>query len=90
MDLPERPGARVVAYRFASLEYAATERRFNSYYADFLPLAPEKLRAHEHAFDWAGSIVTGARSSPAGRRRLRAVRLVRPDRGIVSNLEAGD
>ena len=59
VDLPERPGARVVAYRFASLEYAATERRFNSYYADFLPLAPEKLRAHEHAFDWAGSIVTG-------------------------------
>jgi mannose-6-phosphate isomerase-like protein (cupin superfamily) len=37
-----------VAYRFASLEYSATERRFNSYYAEFLPLAPDKLRPHEH------------------------------------------
>jgi transcriptional regulator with XRE-family HTH domain len=48
VELPERPGARDVAYRFASLEYSATERRFNSYYAEFLPLAPEKLRPHEH------------------------------------------
>jgi len=48
VELPERPGARDVAYRFASLEYSATERRFNSYYAEFLPLAAEKLRPHEH------------------------------------------
>ncbi len=36
------------AYRFASLDYPATERRFNSYYAEFLPVAPEKLRPHDH------------------------------------------
>ena len=48
VELPERPGARDVAYRFGSLEYSATERRFNSYYAEFLPLAPDKLRPHEH------------------------------------------
>src|SRR5512138_3876144 len=49
VDLPDRPGARTAAYRFASLDYAATERRFNSYYAEFFPVAPEKLQAHEHS-----------------------------------------
>ena len=46
--LPERPGARQVAYRFESLDYPATERRFNSYYAEFLPAAPDDLRPHAH------------------------------------------
>src|SRR6186713_2926749 len=32
--LPERPGARHVAYRFESLDYPATERRFNSFFAE--------------------------------------------------------
>ena len=49
VELPERPGAREAAYRFASLDYPATERRFNSYYAEFLPVAADKLRPHEHA-----------------------------------------
>ena len=49
VELPERPRARDVAYRFASLEYSATERRFNSYYAEFLPLASDQLRPHEHS-----------------------------------------
>jgi len=49
VELPERPGAREAAYRFASLDYPATERRFNCYYAEFLPAAAEKLTPHEHA-----------------------------------------
>lgn len=49
VELPERPGARDVAYRFASLDYPATERRFNAYYAEFFPVPPEKLQSHEHA-----------------------------------------
>jgi len=49
VELPERPGAREVAYRFASLDYPATERRFNCYLAEFFPVAPEKLRPHDHA-----------------------------------------
>jgi transcriptional regulator with XRE-family HTH domain len=49
VELPERPGAREAAYRFAALDYPATERRFNCYYAEFLPVAPEKLRPHDHA-----------------------------------------
>ena len=48
VQLPERPGAREVAYRFESLDYPATERRFNCYYAEFFPAAPERLRPHEH------------------------------------------
>jgi transcriptional regulator with XRE-family HTH domain len=48
VELPERPGAREPAYRFASLDYPATERRFNCYYAEFLPVAPDALRPHEH------------------------------------------
>lgn len=48
VQLPDRPGARDVAYRFESLDYPATERRFNSYYAEFFPVAPDKLRPHAH------------------------------------------
>lgn len=46
--LPERPGSRQVAYRFESLDYPATERPFNSYYAEFLPSAPSDIRPHTH------------------------------------------
>jgi transcriptional regulator with XRE-family HTH domain len=49
VELPERPGAREVSYRFASLDYPATERRFNCYVAEFFPVAPDKLRPHDHA-----------------------------------------
>jgi transcriptional regulator with XRE-family HTH domain len=49
VELPERPAAREAAYRFASLDYPATERRFNCYYAEFFPVTPEKLRPHNHA-----------------------------------------
>ena len=46
--LPERPGVRDVAYQFESLDYPATERRFNCYFAQFLAVAPDKLRPHDH------------------------------------------
>ena len=48
VQLPDSPGARAVTYRFESLDYPATERRFNCYYAEFFPVAPDKLRPHEH------------------------------------------
>lgn len=46
--LPERPGGRDVAYQFESLDYAATERRFNCYFAEFFAVPPDKLRPHDH------------------------------------------
>lgn len=48
VQLPDRPGARDAAFRFESLDYPATERRFNCYYAEFFPVAPERLRPHDH------------------------------------------
>lgn len=49
VNLPERPGARDAAYHFASLDYPATERRFNCYLAEFLPVPSGQLRPHDHA-----------------------------------------
>lgn len=46
--LPDRPGTRDVAYRFESLDFPATERRFNAYYAEFLRVPADKLRPHDH------------------------------------------
>jgi len=48
VQLPERPGAKDVAYRFESLDYPATERRFNCYYAEFFPVSPDRLKPHSH------------------------------------------
>lgn len=46
--LPDRPGASEVSYRFESLDYLAPERRFHSFYAEFFPVASDKLRPHAH------------------------------------------
>jgi len=46
--LPDRPDARHPSYRFESLDYPATERKFNSYYAEFFPVSPERLQPHAH------------------------------------------
>jgi len=48
VTLPDKPGARQVAYRFESLDYPATERKFNSYHAEFLPATADPLRPHAH------------------------------------------
>ncbi len=47
--LPDRAGAREPAFRFESLDYPATERKFNSYLAEFQPMAVAKLQAHAHS-----------------------------------------
>jgi transcriptional regulator with XRE-family HTH domain len=48
LKLPERPGGRDVAYRFESLDFPATERRFNTYYAEFFPISADKRHPHAH------------------------------------------
>ena len=47
VQLPEREG-RESAYKFESLDYPVTERRFSSYYADFFPVSRAALRLHHH------------------------------------------
>ena len=37
------------AYRFESLDYPATQRRFSSYLAEFLPVSIHAVQPHEHA-----------------------------------------
>ncbi len=47
VTLPDRvPGDP--AYRFASLDFAATERRFNTYLAEFFAIDAGALRPHHH------------------------------------------
>jgi transcriptional regulator with XRE-family HTH domain len=48
VTLPDRPGAREVAYRFQSLDFSATERRFDSFYAEFQAVPSDRLRPHAH------------------------------------------
>jgi transcriptional regulator with XRE-family HTH domain len=48
LRFPEAQGARDVAYEFESLDFTAVERLLNSYYADFYPVPPDKLRPHQH------------------------------------------
>lgn len=45
--LPEREGSDS-AYKFESLDYPVSERKFDSYYADFLPVSRSALRLHDH------------------------------------------
>lgn len=49
LRFPEAPGLPDLAFEFESLDFLATDRKFNAYLAEFLPLAPEKIRLHQHA-----------------------------------------
>src|SRR5690349_16891466 len=46
--LPESGGGSSVAYYFESLDFKATDRKLNGYYAEFEAVAPEKIRPHQH------------------------------------------
>jgi transcriptional regulator with XRE-family HTH domain len=48
LRFPEAPGISDLAFDFESLDYPATERRFNSYLADFKNVPLEKVRLHQH------------------------------------------
>lgn len=58
--LPDRPGARVPAYRFESLDFAATERKFDSYFAEFLPASADAMHPHAHPGVEFIYVLTGA------------------------------
>jgi len=45
---PDKPATNDISYFFESLDFAATEKKINAYYADFQPIAPEKARIHFH------------------------------------------
>ena len=45
---PDVPDSGDVAYHFESLDFPAKDRRLNGYYAEFHPLAQDKVRRHQH------------------------------------------
>jgi transcriptional regulator with XRE-family HTH domain len=51
LRFPEREGRgrSHIAYHFESLDFKATERKLNAFYAEFEPLAPENVSMHQHA-----------------------------------------
>lgn len=48
LRFPENPGGGG-AYNFESLDFNATDRKLNAFYAEFEPMAREKARPHQHA-----------------------------------------
>ena len=46
---PDKPATNDISYFFESLDFSATERKLNAYYADFQPISAEKARVHFHA-----------------------------------------
>ena len=49
MRFPEAPNGGSIAYNFECLDFKAVDRKLNAFYADFESVAPEKIRAHQHA-----------------------------------------
>ena len=48
LQFPDSPDGRSIAYKFESLDFKATERKLNAFYAEFEPLADDKSRPHQH------------------------------------------
>lgn len=45
---PERPGTPDIPYFFECLDYPASEKKLNAFFADFQEIPTEKLRPHQH------------------------------------------
>jgi transcriptional regulator with XRE-family HTH domain len=48
LRFPDNPGGGNIAYNFESLNFNATERKLNAFYAEFEPALLEKTRHHQH------------------------------------------
>jgi transcriptional regulator with XRE-family HTH domain len=48
LKFPENSGSRVIAYNFESLDFKASERKLNAFYAEFEPVPADKARPHQH------------------------------------------
>jgi transcriptional regulator with XRE-family HTH domain len=46
---PEKPNAREIAYHFECLDFHAVDRKSSAFYAEFEPLALERVRPHSHS-----------------------------------------
>jgi len=48
LQFPDVPDGKPSGYVFECLDFAATERKFNSYLAKFFPARPGQVRQHQH------------------------------------------
>jgi len=48
LRFPESPQLERTAFDFESLDFLATDRKFNAYFADFHSVPPDKIRVHQH------------------------------------------
>jgi transcriptional regulator with XRE-family HTH domain len=48
LQFPDVPDGKPAGYVFECLDFAATERKFNSYFAKFYPAKPGQVRQHQH------------------------------------------
>lgn len=48
LRFPDDPSRQSIAYNFESLDFKATERKLNAFFAEFEPVPSEKLRPHQH------------------------------------------
>ena len=48
LRFPDSPGGGSIAYNFESLDFKATERKLNAFYAEFEPIPSERSRPHQH------------------------------------------
>jgi transcriptional regulator with XRE-family HTH domain len=49
LRFPETPGTEAAAFDFESLDFLATDRKFNAYLADFRGLPSDKIHLHQHS-----------------------------------------
>ena len=49
LRFPEVPGDDHAAFDFESLDFLATDRKFNAYLAEFRVIPTEKIRLHQHS-----------------------------------------
>lgn len=49
LRFPETPGRGSISYHFESLDFKATERKLNAFYAEFEAVRAEEARMHQHA-----------------------------------------
>jgi transcriptional regulator with XRE-family HTH domain len=48
MRFPDSPGGGTIAYHFESLDFRATERKLNAFYAEFESVPADKVKMHQH------------------------------------------
>jgi len=69
LRFPDSPDGRSIAYNFESLDFKATERKLDAFYAEFEPIAADKSRPHQHPGAELLYLISGKLDLTIGSRR---------------------